>query len=59
LRGRLGTGAGRRVPGIVGLLRCRRSPLRHRRAGDDIEITVGHGADLLLREAAPHSATFG
>jgi hypothetical protein len=29
------------------VLGYRRSPLRHRRAGDDIEITVGHGADLL------------
>jgi hypothetical protein len=49
LSGRLTAGAGRRRRGSVGLLGYRRSPLRHRRAGDDVEISLGHGVDLRLR----------
>ena len=49
LSGRLTAGAGRRVRGSVGLLGYRRSPLRHRGAGDDVEISLGHGVDLRLR----------
>src|SRR5437868_14588625 len=54
--------SGRRLCGVsggpardIGLLGYRRSPLRHRGAGDDIEITVGHGAWTSLRERPLHT----